>query len=366
MMSLASFKGELYVTDDAAKCYRYDGKSSWIDCGQLDQSDRVQCLIPYHGSLYAGSTDGLMFRYEGGTKWECIGRNPHGVIQVHKLQVHEGRLIAGTWPHGKVLRYESGLDWTDLGQLGISTDQFQINEVNDLQVYNGMLYAGVIPKAEVYRHDGGTRWTLLRSLLTDPSYSPSNVYSWSRVTCMTGFAGRLFHGTSTCVGRYDQTNPSESGRVYSMEAGKNVSFDDDLGTSWKHIVAVREKNAIKLYVDGNLVSTSPSFDDEDYDLSNRAPLVMGFGAQGYLNGALDDVRLYRGSLEAGKSATCSRAAVKTPECRECFEYFSDGLRGKPTPGFRPSSAATTLRLKATCRHISTGAFQAILKKRARR
>ena len=78
VMSLASFKGELYATDDAAKCFRYDGKTSWIDCGQPDQSDRVQCLIPYHGSLYAGSTDGLMFRYEGGTKWECIGRNPHG------------------------------------------------------------------------------------------------------------------------------------------------------------------------------------------------------------------------------------------------------------------------------------------------
>ena len=209
-------------------------------------------------------------------------------------------MIAGTWPKGKVVRYESGLDWTDLGQLGISTEQFQINEVNDLQVYNGMLYAGVIPKAEVYRLDGGTRWTLLRSLLTDPGFYPLNMHSWARVACMAGFAGRLFQGTSTCVGRYDQTNPTESGRVYSMEAGKNVSFDDDLGTNWRHITAVRERAPSSCTWMGIWSRRPPAFDNEDYDLSIRSPLVMGFGAKGYLNGALDDVRLYRGSLEAGQ------------------------------------------------------------------
>ncbi len=241
-----------------------------------------------------------MYRYEGGTKWECIGRNPHGVTQIHKLQVFGGNLIAGTWPKGKVLRYDGGTEWTDTGELGISTEQFQINEVNDLQVYNGKLYAGVIPKAEVYRFEGNARWTLLKSLVTDPAYSPPNSHSWSRVTCMAEFGGRLFCGTSTCYGRYDQSNPSESGRVYSMEAGKNVSFDDDLGGNWRHVVAVREKSAVRLYVDGRLAATSSAFDDGDYDLSNRAPFVIGFGANGFLSGILDDIRLYRGPLDANQ------------------------------------------------------------------
>ncbi len=81
------------------------------------------------------------------------GRTPHGMTQVHKLQVYDGHIYAGTWPEGSVLRYEGGDQWTDCGQLGVATQQYQINEVNDLTVYNGKLHAGVLPRAEVYRFE---------------------------------------------------------------------------------------------------------------------------------------------------------------------------------------------------------------------
>jgi hypothetical protein len=307
VMSLASFKGSLYAADDNVECYRYDGNGSWEFCGQLDRTSRINCLMPYNGSLY-GATHGFYYRYEGGTKWECIGRNPHGVTQTHKLQVFGGRLYAGTWPKGKVLRYEGGSEWTDTGELGIATNEFQINEVNDLQVYNGMMYAGVIPKAEVYRFDGyasvhrfmSPKWTLLRSLLTDRTYNPGDVHTWSRVTAMAEFGGRLFQGTSTCFGRYEPGNPPESGRVSAMEAGKSASFDDDLGGSWRHVAAVRDKNVVRLYIDGRLISSSTAFADADYDISNRSSLIIGFGANGFLSGTLDDIRLYRGALDANQ------------------------------------------------------------------
>ena len=307
VMSLASFKGSLYAADDNVECYRYDGNRSWEFCGQLDRTSRLNCLMPYNGSLY-GATHGFYYRYEGGTKWECIGRNPHGVTQTHKLQVFGGRLYAGTWPKGKVLRYDGGSEWRDTGELGIPTVEFQINEVNDLQVYNGMMYAGVIPKAEVYRFEGDAsvhrfrnpKWTLLRSLLTDPTYNPADVHTWSRVTAMTEFGGRLFQGTSTCFGRYDPTNPPESGRVYAMEAGKSASFDDDLGGSWRHVAAVRDKTVVRLYVDGRLISSSTPFAEADYDISNRSQCYLGFGPNGFFAGALDDIRLYRGPLDASQ------------------------------------------------------------------
>jgi len=299
VMSLASFKGSLYAADDNTQCYRYDGDASWTFCGQLDQTNKLNCLMVYQGSLY-GATHGFMYRYEGGTKWECIGRNPHGATQIHKLQVFGGRLYAGTWPKGKVLRYEGGTEWTDTGELGIATDKFQINEVNDLQVYNGKLYAGVIPNAEVYRFENDSRWTLLRRLLQDITNSPMNTHGWSRVTCMAEFGGRLFQGTSTCFGRYDPSNPPESGRVYSMEAGKSVSFDDDLGETWRHATAVRDKDVVRLYMDGRLVSSSATFSADDYTLFNNLPLVIGFGANGFFSGSLDDIRLYRGALDAGQ------------------------------------------------------------------
>jgi Concanavalin A-like lectin/glucanases superfamily len=300
VMSLASFKGKLYATDDSSKCYRYDADGSWAYCGFPERSDRLQCLMPYHGSLYAGNTDGVIFRYEGGTKWECVGRQPHGATQIHKLQVFGGHLYAGTWAKGQVLRYDGGTKWTDIGQLGISTEKFQINEVNDLQIYNGKLYAGVIPNAEVYRFENGRTWTQLRRLVTDVTNTPLNLHGWSRVTAMAEFGGRLYCGTATCHGRYDPGNPPESGRVYAMEAGKNTSFDDDLGGRWRHVAAVRDKDIVRLYVDGQLSSSSDAFSADDYDLFNKSPFLIGFGAKGFFSGTLDDIRLYRGPLSANQ------------------------------------------------------------------
>ena len=81
-----------------------------------------------------------------------------------------------------------------------------------------------------------------------------------------------------------------------MEAGKSVSYDDDLGSGWKHVVAVREKGRLKLYVNGRLGAASTAFDPSDYDLSNTNPLLIGFGAQNYFSGALNDLRIYGGAL----------------------------------------------------------------------
>jgi hypothetical protein len=313
VMALASFKGDLYAGDDEVKFYRYEGDRKWVFCGQLGPRSEIlfQSATVYQGHLY-GSTHPAMYRYEGDTKWVCIGRNPQGMTQVHKLQVYEGRLYAGTWPHGKVLRYEGDDRWTACGQLGIATDQHQINEVNDLTVYNGKLYAGVIPKAEVYRYDRDSNWALaedyqydrdsgwtrLRSLVHWYNWSASDGHNWFRVPCLTQFQGRLYLGTSTCYGRYDPEVPPEAGRVHGMEAGKNVSYDDDLGTGWKHIVAVREKGHLKLYINGELKSSSGAFDNSDYDISSRVPLLIGFGARNYLNGSVDDLRFYGGALTA--------------------------------------------------------------------
>ncbi|MBI1984476.1 MAG: LamG domain-containing protein [Acidobacteria bacterium] len=305
-MSLASFNGELYAADDTlpGKVYKYEGGTSWSFCGRLGAKRErlVNCMTVYRGHLY-GSTHPGIYRYEGGAKWESIGHGPFESTQIHKLQVYDGHLYAGTWPHGKVLRYEGEGQWTDCGQLGISTERHQINEVNDLAVYNGKLYAGVIPKAEVYRYEWGQEWTLLRRLVANQGWSPNDVASWCRVPSLTVFQGKLFQGTSTCFGRFDPTGPPEAGRVYAMEAGKNVSYDDDLGAGWKHVVAVRERGLMKLYVDGQLRAASAPFDNADYETSNIEPLLIGFGAQNYFSGVLDDIRIYGGPLTAAQVST---------------------------------------------------------------
>ena len=88
--------------------------------------------------------------------------------------------------------------------------------------------------------------------------------------------------------------------MYSMEAGKSVSFDDDLGGTWRHVTAVRESDVVQLYVDGRLSSSSTTFSADDYGVFNISPLSIGFGANGFLSGTLDDIRVYRGALSASQ------------------------------------------------------------------
>ncbi|MCA9016246.1 MAG: LamG domain-containing protein, partial [Planctomycetaceae bacterium] len=86
--------------------------------------------------------------------------------------------------------------------------------------------------------------------------------------------------------------------VHSIEAGKSATYDTALKPGWRQIVAVKEKDRLKLYVDGALVATSSQFDPAEYDLTNDKPLQIGFGAHDYFNGNMKDVKLYRRALSA--------------------------------------------------------------------
>ena len=101
---------------------------------------------------------------------------------------------------------------------------------------------------------------------------------------MAVFGGRLFCGTLP------------SGHVFSIEAGKSVTYDHALPAGWVHLAAVRDVDQLRLYVSGKLVATSGKFRADHYDLSNDKPLMIGFGAHDYFNGKLKDVRLYRRAL----------------------------------------------------------------------
>ena len=108
--------------------------------------------------------------------------------------------------------------------------------------------------------------------------------------------GRLYAGTSTCHGRASD-NPDENvGRVFSYEAGKSVTFDDDIGTEWTHIAAVRSKDRLQLYVNGELVSETSDLNANEFNLTNQLPFKIGAGEHHYFKGAIDDLRFYNTAL----------------------------------------------------------------------
>jgi hypothetical protein len=339
--SLAVFDGQLYAgvskyrlggsalaesenPNSGGKVYRYAGGRRWEECGQLPDTEAIGGLVVFRGKLYASSLYKPVgfFRYEGGREWTALpapggkrveamcvfngqlfassydeahvyrydGENwtdcgqvgPTENTQTYSFAIHEGRLYVGTWRTGRVFRYRGDNDWDDTGQLG---DEL---EVMGMLVHNGKLYAGTLPLAEVYRFDGPDRWTKVGRL----DHTPDAKYR--RAWTMAEFQGRLFCGTLP------------SGRVFSIEAGRNVTYDRELAAGWHHLAATKRGASVRLYVDGKTVATSRSFEVGNFDLTDGQPLKIGFGPNDYFRGSLSDVRIYNRAIDDREVIELSR------------------------------------------------------------
>src|SRR5213078_3021697 len=127
------------------------------------------------------------------------------------------------------------------------------------------------------------------------------------------YDGKLFASTGSCTSSVLDAPIDIRGKVFSMEAGKCASYDDDLGPGWKHLVAMREGGRLKLFIDGKLVAKSNSFDQTKYDVSNDQPLRIGFGQTDFFAGRIADVRIYNRALqnaEIQKLATQDTTAAR--------------------------------------------------------
>jgi hypothetical protein len=300
--SLASFQGKLYVAafnigSPSGFCYVHQGDRKWEQCGEFPGAPHT--LAVHDGQLYAAYPHGRVYAFDGAT-WQDLG-NPHASTtkcnQIHSLGVHRGELYTGSWPLGRVAVRRDDT-WADLGQLGDAT------EVVGLTNYNGCLYAGTIPRAELFRFDGTNEWKSIRRLFDPIGYEPvpvggggPGVADWSRASSLAVFQGKLFVTTATCY-RTQLTAPQSEehrGKVYSFDTGTCVSSDRDLGSGWKHLVAIRQGRAVRIYFDGQLAASAVH--PQAIDVSSTAPLQIGFGPQSHFQGKIREVRLYNRALE---------------------------------------------------------------------
>ena len=344
---------------DPGRVYRYLGGKQWEDCGQPSEHCTLHCMASYKGKLYVGGgrndQESGVFVHEGGSTWrpskifakagperlfphamcrhngmlfvaypgawsfdgdvwtyagDTLPPDQNWFLQTHSLTIFQGKLHAGTWPESKVSVYEGGKDWRVMGRVGVGG-----MEVMALAAYNGKLFGASIPRAEVCRYDGEFEWTSLKRFYSPEGYDPGvpgkmskkQVNEASRVTSLTIFDGKLFASTGSSTSSVLDAPADVRGKVFSMEAGKMASYDDDLGPGWKHLAAVRDGGLLKLYIDGELVAESTAFDPKEYDLSHDSPLRIGFGQTEYFDGRMADVRLYRTALsEAQIQELCSQ------------------------------------------------------------
>lgn len=260
-----------HATTPRQGLYRYDGGTNWTWCG--NPGGRVAAVTVANGELFAsgynGGSLGGVFRYDGGTNWTSFGAPPN-VDQTYSFAFHRGGMHTGTWKEARVFRYLGPNQWVDTGRLGEEL------EVMGLAMFNGKLYGGTLPLAQVYRHDD-PGWTLTGRLdFSDVTYRRA----WS----MAVYDGRLFCGTLP------------SGRIHALTAGVAVSHDRELAPGWRHVVAMRRGQRLRLLVDGKSVAESVQFDPAQFELKANAPLALGFGEHDYFHGRLRDVRLHRRAL----------------------------------------------------------------------
>jgi hypothetical protein len=304
----ASYKGKLYVGvgPDTWAVFTQDKNNQWkvskIFPKEGPQRLFPHCMSTYNGKLYVGMQSVHSF---DGEKWTYAGVpvKPQSTLQTQSLSVYQGRLIAGTWPEAKVSRYLGGENWEEFGRVGEDG-----TEVNALVVYNGKLYGGSIPRAEVCRYDDDPIWTSLKRFYSPDGWIPALPFSksrqesneWSRLTSLTIYNGKLFASTGSCTSSPLDAPADVRGKVFNMEAGKNATFDDDLGSGWKHLAAVREKGLLKLYIGGKFVASSSSFEPADYNVANDKPLHIGSGQFNYFYGKIAEVRMYNRALDEGE------------------------------------------------------------------
>jgi len=126
--------------------------------------------------------------------------------------------------------------------------------------------------------------------------SKKDVNEASRITSMTVYNGRLFASIGSSTSSILDAPADVRGKVFSLEAGKVASYDDDLGPGWKHLVAMRQGGKLQVFVDGKLAATSLAFEPSEYDVSTDRPLRIGFGQTEYFAGKMADVRIYDRAL----------------------------------------------------------------------
>ena len=152
--------------------------------------------------------------------------------------------------------------------------------------------------AVAYLRRADDRVALVVANLGAESLTGVTLSAWinPQVKKRTGFVFDVGHHANDSVtliyGGGDQIQFS----MTSDNGGQFLSASGYPIEQWHHVAAVKARDALRIYVDGQEATRSSRFSAHDYDLNNDRPLRIGFGPFDYFNGLMSDVRLYNRAL----------------------------------------------------------------------
>jgi hypothetical protein len=243
--------------------------------------------------------------FDGGA-WDDLGNpigDPQRCDEIHSLVTFHGALHAGTWPLGRVARWDAQTRrWRQAGRLGDST------EVMALNVYNGKLYGAAIPRAEVFRYERDGSWVSLRRIFQPPGWRPVLVRNvcrppdgdrrmreWTRVTSLTQHDGLLFASTGSCTSAAADAPADIRGSVQAFGAGLVATTPRTLDPGRRHVVAVRRGSTLGVFVDGREAALARG--EMIASVGTSAPLRVGEDESGRYTGTIDGFRVFDRALE---------------------------------------------------------------------
>jgi hypothetical protein len=304
LFGIASWRGELLVAGDDRTVQAYRGERRWEPVAAFETFAHPMGI--HDGDLVLGMLQPASVRRFDGARWEGLGNplgDPARCDEVHSVVTYRGELLAGTWPLGRVARWEARRRrWAQLGRLGDST------EVMDLTMYNGALYAGTIPRAELFRYERDRAWTSVRRFFDPPGWQPVLVRNmehapdgdrrmreWSRITSLTEHAGLLYASIGSCTSAAEDAAPDIRGSVHAMRVGVVATTPRSLEPGWRHVAARVQGDRVSIHVDGDEVAATRG------SLPRPAvagvPLRIGEGEAGSYRGRITDVRFEERPLD---------------------------------------------------------------------
>ena len=342
---------------------------------------------------------------EASQRWELAEQLP---TFAHPMSVHGGRLVIGTWENPPtVMRYD-GRTWSDLGNpLG---DRDAGSQVHSLLDFGGALHVGSWPLGKVSRYeeeagklDGpgshgrqhrGERRSRRTTASSTParcreprcsattrpaagpacgastiptagSRSSSRTWSgrpdgdlrmreWARVTSLAEHDGLLFGTVASCTSSVIDAPADIRGTVHAMRAGAVATTSDSLEPGRHHVAAVRAGSRATVFIDG---AVAASVDRPGLSLPpTPASLVTGTGSL-----ARTIIRV-RGLCSGARRARACRTGRSTvPLTRCCRESVanrsrSSGPGAPPRPSIRSTAACCCRSTSAASSAPATAAI----------